>query len=248
MHAEETKIYYALLIGIPTLFVLMVYFLIMIFRYHRQIKAARLERYGEDIDALEMERERIASELHDDFASSLATLRMEVARLIPPGEKNHDKIPGIKQEVDSMVERMRDMAHELMPRELRRRGLSKALDFLIARIETSSGIGIQYRNDIGEVDRKKSLHIYRIIQEVINNVLRHSDASSVELNLWRSSGKIHFIISDDGKGFDVKEQSARGNGAGLYNISARMQLMQGRMYITSEPNSGTIYEFEIPDK
>jgi signal transduction histidine kinase len=248
MHAEETKIYYALLIGIVTLVVLIVYFLIMIFRHHTQIKAVRLERYGEDIDALEKDRERIAFELHDDFASSLGTLRMEVARLISPGEKNYDKLPGIKKEIDSMVERMKDMAHEMMPRELTRRGLSKALELLVARIETSSGIIIQYTNDLSELDRKKSLHIYRIIQEVLNNVLKHADASFVELSLWRSGGKIHFIILDDGKGFDVKEQCARGNGAGLYNISARMQLMQGGMYITSEPNGGTIYEFEIPDK
>jgi signal transduction histidine kinase len=80
MYAEETKIYYVLLIGIAALFVLMANFLVLIFRYKRKIKAGRLERYGADIDAMEMDRERIALELHDDFASSLGTLRMAVAR------------------------------------------------------------------------------------------------------------------------------------------------------------------------
>jgi signal transduction histidine kinase len=248
MHAEETKIYYALLIGIVTLSVLMVYFLIMIFRFHKQIKAVRLERFGEDIDALEKDRERIAFELHDDFASSLGTLRMEVARLISPGEKNYDKLPGIKREIDSMVERMKDMAHEMMPRELTRRGISKALELLVARIRASSGINIQYTNDIGELDRKKSLHIYRIVQEVLNNVVKHSNATLTSFDIWRSDGKIYFRISDNGKGFNVKGQAARGSGAGLYNISARTQLMQGDMYITSAANEGATYEFEIPDK
>lgn len=248
MHADETKIYYALLIGIPTLFVLMVYFLVMIFRYHRQIKALRLEQYGQDIDALEKDRERIAFELHDDFASSLAMLRLDVARLIKPNEKNYNKLPPVKQQIDNMVGRMKDMAHQLMPRELGRRGLSDALEFLVDRMKVSSGITIKYSNRIDDVKREKSLHIYRIIQEVLNNAVKHSGATVVELNLWRSRGKIHFTISDNGKGFNVKSERMKGSGSGLYNISIRTQWMHGVMYITSVPEAGTRYEFEIPDK
>ena len=249
MHAEETKIYYALLIGIPALFVLMGYFLVMIVRYQRKIKAGRLERYGEDIDAMERDRERIALELHDDFASSLGALRMEVARLIGPGEKNYDKLPGIKQEIDNMVERMKDMAHELVPRELIRRGLSKTLELLVTRVAGSSGITIQFNNElIKDVDKKKSLHIYRIVQEVLNNVVKHSKATMVSFDIRRSRGKILFKISDNGKGFNIKAEAGKGGRAGLYNISARTQLLQGDMYITSATNEGATYEFEIPDK
>lgn len=248
MYAEETKIYYALLIGIPALFVLMAYFLVMIFHYHRQIKAGRLERYGEDIDAMERDRERIALELHDDFASSLGTLRMDVARLIGPGEKNYDKLADIKQQVDNMVERMKHMAHKMMPRELSRRGLHKALELLVARVAHSSGITIQFNNDINNVNKKRSLHIYRIVQEVLTNVGKHSKATLVSFDIWRSHGKIHFKISDNGKGFNVKAEAARGEGAGLYNISARTELLQGKVYITSAANEGATYEFEIPDK
>lgn len=248
MYAEETKIYYALLIGIPALSIMMTYFLIMSFRYHRKIKAARLERYGENIDAMEKDRERIASDLHDDFASSLATLRMEVARLISPGEKNYEKVHDIKQQVDEMMDRMKRMAHELMPRELTRRGLAETLELLVARVSGSSGINIRFNNNIDHVDKKKSLHIYRIVQEVLNNVIRHSQATFVLFEIGRSRGKIHFKISDNGKGFNVKSEAAKATGSGLYNISARTQLMQGDMYITSGVNKGTTYEFEIPDQ
>jgi signal transduction histidine kinase len=248
MHAEETKIYYPLLIGIPALSVLMIYFLVMIFRYHRKIKAARLERYGEDMDAMERERERIAFELHDDFASSLATLKMEVARLIAPGEKNYDQIAGIQQQVETMLGRMQHMAHELMPRELARRGLATALEILVDRVARSSGITIEFSQDISNVDKKKTLHIYRIIQEVLNNVLKHSEATLVSFDIRKRRGKILITISDNGKGFNVKAQAARPGGAGLYNISERIQLMQGAMYLTSSRNTGSVYEFEIPDK
>jgi signal transduction histidine kinase len=247
MYAEETKIYYALLIGIPVLLVLMTYFLVMIFRYHRKIKAGRLERIGEDMNAMERERDRIALDLHDDFASSLATLRMDVGRLIAPGEKNYDKVQDIKLQVDNMVDRMKRLANGLMPRELSRRGLRKALELLVARVATSSGIRIDYTNTLQGADKKKSLHIYRIVQEVLNNVARHSEATLVSFDIGRSRGKIHFKISDNGKGFNIKAGSAKG-GAGLYNISARTQLMQGNVYITSFVNEGTTYEFEIPDK
>lgn len=248
MHAEETKIYYTLLIGSCTLFVLITYFMHLIIREHRLIKSGRLARIGEDINAMEKERERIALELHDDFASSLATLKMNVSRLIEPGDKNYDKLPVVKQEVDNIIHRMEHLAHELVPRELSRRGLPKALELLVAWVASSSGLSIQFNNDISDVDKKKSLHIYRIVQEVLNNVVKHSEANGVSFDIWKSRGKIRFKISDNGKGFNVKAQTARGGRAGLYNISARTQLLQGDMYITSAFGEGTTYEFEIPDK
>lgn len=247
MYAEETKIYYTLLIGSGTLFVLITYFLHLIIREHRMIKSGRLARIGEDLEAREKDRERIALELHDDFASSLAALRMEVARLSKPGEKNYDRVQSIKGQVDNMINRMKNMAHELMPRELAGRGLPKALEMLVARISVSSGIRIQLSNRIGTVDKKKFLHIYRIGQEILNNVVKHSAATYVSFDLWRSRGKICFKISDNGKGFNVKTEARKPGGSGLYNISARTQLMHGDMYITSVINEGTVFEFEIPD-
>ena len=248
MHAEETKIYYSLLIGSCTLFVLLSYFLYLIIREHKLIKSGRLSRIREDINAMEKERERIALELHDDFASSLAALRMNITRLIEPGDRNYDKLPAVKQEVDNMIQRMKHLAHELVPRELSRRGLSKALELLVARVSDSSGISIQFKNEVNDVDKKKALPVYRIVQEVFNNVLQHSGATLVSFDMWRSPGKIHFRISDNGKGFNVKMEAAKPGRAGLSNISDRTQLLQGDMYITSAANEGTTYEFEIPDK
>lgn len=248
MHAEETKIYYTLLIGSCTLFVLMSYFLRLIIREHRLIKSGRIARIGEDINAMEKERDRIALELHDDFASSLATLRMSVSNLVAPGDMNYDQLPAIKGEIDNMVHRMKNLAHELVPRELSRRGLHEALEILVDRLVVSSGIAVQFKNDSSDVDKDKSLHIYRIVQEVFNNALKHAEATKIRFEISRSDAKIHFTISDNGKGFNVKAEAAKAGRAGLSNMSARTQLMNGNMYITSSTNEGTTYEFEIPDK
>jgi signal transduction histidine kinase len=247
MHAEETKIYYTLLIGICTLFVLMTYFLHLIIREHRLIKSGRLARVREDINAIEKEKERIAFELHDDFASSLGTLRMNISNLIEPGERNYSRLPAIKAEIDDMMHRMKNLAHELVPRELSRRGLHKALEMLVDRVAGSSGIRIEFNSSIPEVEQNKSLHIYRIVQEIFNNALKYSEATLIRFEIRKSGGKIRFSISDNGKGFNVKAAAKPGR-AGLSNINARTQLMQGDMYITSDINKGTIYEFEIPDK
>jgi signal transduction histidine kinase len=144
---------------------------------------------------------------------------------------------------------MKHMAHELMPRELARRGLPKALELLVARVAVSCGIAIQFNNDLSNnVDKKKSLHIYRIVQEVLNNVVKHSKATRVTFDIRRSRGKILLKISDNGKGFNVKAEAAKAGSTGLYNISARTRLLQGDIYITSATNEGATYEFEIPDK
>lgn len=92
------------------------------------------------------------------------------------------------------------------------------------------------------------MHIYRIAQEILNNVIKHAKVTSVTFNVIKANGKIFLTISDNGIGFNVKAATRKSPGSDLYNISARAELMKGTVYLTSQLNNGVRYEIEIPEK
>lgn len=247
MDANETKIYYALLIGIAVLLALIIFFIVTTLRYHRKIIASRRERISEDVNTLEKERERVAIDLHDDLGSSLSAIKLDLQGISKPGDANFKKVQNIGLQVDGLMERMKEVAHELMPRELRRKGLGRALQLLTARVADSGGITVQYSCTVDHFDRKNSIHIYRIAQEALNNAVKHSKATLVNFSVWKSKGRIHLKISDNGIGFNVKA-ARKSRGSGLHNIIARTELMKGVVYLTSEISKGAIYEIEVPEK
>jgi signal transduction histidine kinase len=197
------------------------------------------------MNAVEKDRERVASDLHDDLGSSLSAIKMDVGRLYEPGDKKFKELKNIELRIDELMERMKTVAHALMPGELKRKGLGRALELLVARLSESSGLTIQYTCTVDHFDPKNSIHIYRIAQEVLNNAAKHSNASLVNFTVWKSNGRIYLTISDNGTGFDVKA-ARKSKGYGLQNISARTQLMNGVIYLTSGKGKGVTYEIEIP--
>lgn len=247
MDPHETKIYYVLLIGITVLLSLMVFFVVTILRYHRKISFYRRQRIKENVNTLENERKRVAIDLHDDLGSSLSAIKLHLSRLSKRGDKNFKAVQEIGLQVDELMGRMKGVAHELMPRELVRSGLDRALQLLVARSTDSSGIPIEYSCSVDHFNRENSIHIYRIAQEVLNNAAKHSKATWIHFSISRRNGKILIKISDNGVGFNVKMTSGTGKGQGLHNISARTQLMNGTVYITSMKNQGVTYEIEIPE-
>jgi len=247
MYSNETKIYFALLIGLSALLGLIVFFLITILRYHRKNVGFRRERIKEDMNALEKERERLSIDLHDDLGASLSSIRAHLRLLYKRGDKNFNDVQKIVVEIDELMDRMKGIAHGLMPQVLMRRGLAKALESLISRISDSTGISIRYRCSVDHFDRNNSIHIYRIAQEILNNVIKHSKATSVNFSILKRDGKIHLTISDNGTGFNIKSVTSESKGSGLHNISAHAELMKGEVYLTSAKNTGVTYEIEIPE-
>lgn len=247
MDPHETKIYYALLTGLTVLLGLVVFFIITILRYHRKTTATRRDRIKEDVNSVEKERERVAIDLHDDLGASLSAIKLHLHRLYQPGDENYKEVQNIGLQVDELMDRMRVIAHELMPRELTRRGLGKALQLLVDRISDSSGLPIKYSCTVDHFDRNHSVHLYRIAQEILNNVVKHSGATSVSFSVCRREGKIRLEISDNGIGFNAKAVMRQSRGSGLRNISERVELMKGLVYLTSGLKKGVTYEIEIPE-
>jgi signal transduction histidine kinase/ligand-binding sensor domain-containing protein len=198
----------------------------------------------------EEERKRISRDLHDDVGTKLSTLKLFLSSLTEKAiNTNNEQIRSLAESSEQFItEAMQDVRQLLLnlsPTVLEEFGYTTAIEGLVNKINGTKQIqfdlvifGIENR-----LQKDHELALYRITQELINNVLKHAEAKHVSLQIGRRDEKIILMMEDDGKGFDVH---AHKSGYGLQNLNARTQLMYGTMTIDSHPGKGTSVLIEIP--
>ena len=200
------------------------------------------------LNAQEDERRRIAQELHDGIAQTLAALRvrLRVARSFD-GAARQDTLEAISADIGAATEEIRRIAQGLRPPALDMLGLSPAIESYARSIAETSGLTID--TDIAATDGMLSpdaeLALYRIVQEALSNAARHSGAHSARVDLEVGDGAVHVVISDDGAGFAVAEEMSRG-GLGLFGMQERGAYLGGAVDIESNPGQGTRVRVTIP--
>lgn len=176
----------------------------------------------------EDERMRIATELHDDVGATLSSVRLfltQAARY----PNNPEYITQTKELLDSTIQKVRDISHQLQPGTLQYLGLIKALQSLAETINRAGTIQIDFvlqRKDWPEPDAQTSLSIYRIVQELVNNIVKHTNATFVHLSAQMHEGKHCIVITHNGIGLSAKEyeMNLHKKGAiGLKNIENRIK-------------------------
>ncbi|GAB1443584.1 hypothetical protein MASR2M39_24260 [Ignavibacteriales bacterium] len=198
----------------------------------------------------EQERKRIAGELHDSFGQDLLFIKNKVK--LGLRDKNIEQTAGpfiseIDKSLDALLAHTRDIAYSLIPVHLERLGLSETLNELITR--ASKTTNIQFILDIETVENifpiGHELTIYRIVQEALNNILKHSGANNASITLARRKKVYLLEIDDDGVGYDSSNPAAQ-NGFGLANIINRVNLLNEKLKISAEPGKGTNIKIFIP--
>ncbi len=198
----------------------------------------------------EQERKRISRDLHDDVGTKLSALNLYLSSLTEKATAiNNDEIKSLacssKQFIKETMHDVRQLLFNLSPTVLEEFGYTTAVEGLVNKINETKQIhfdlivfGMNHR-----LKKDYELALYRITQELINNVLKHAEAKHVSLQIGQRDEKIILMMEDDGKGFDV---SAHKDGYGLNNLDARTKLMQGIMTIDSQPGKGTSVLIEVP--
>ncbi|GEM_PF-5723951 len=213
-------------------------------RLHRASQEERLQRFRAICEAQEAERERIARELHDGVAQTLALAKRNVWRLpVAEGPEPSDEVEQLNQLLEESIEGIRQAAHDLMPAVLKTLGLEPALRDYIQRLTTDAGPQIDLdieSNDLSWPSDFTALNLFRMIQELIGNSIRHGQARSitVRLNINARGGTLHY--ADDGVGFDASRQAS---GLGMHNLNARAILMKGTHRLESLPDQGMQFHF-----
>jgi signal transduction histidine kinase len=206
------------------------------------------------IAATEQERTHWARELHDETLQSLAMTRLTLASALRESQESEltEPIASAIAQIDGSIANLRNLIADLRPAALDALGAGAAIETLVAHLGSRTNIEIDLaRLDLAyERGRSPTRHppeveaaLYRITQEALSNVLKHSNATTATVAVVEDDGGITLTVTDDGVGFD---QSRRGTGFGLIGMRERVALVDGRMSIKSAPGLGTTVEVVIP--
>jgi len=204
------------------------------------------------IETQELERKKIADQLHDDIGSmlSLATLQVSSALDTIKSESSVLKLKKAGDVLDSISQTVRNISHTLTPLAIEKYGFKNAITDLIESINSADKIKIEYIIIGFDTDEKQFLtmqnDLYRIIKELLNNIIKHSGASHCLLQLIEDEDRISIIAEDNGIGMHEKVELK--NGIGLANITAKINYFQGLFEITKKTEGGLLINIEIPIK
>lgn len=213
----------------------------------RQLAAEQLLRLQNVVAAEEKERTRIARELHDGVGHLISAAKMHVESIQHDDDAEIELIKNAVKILDDAAKETRNISHNLMPSSLSELGLVAAIRELCRRINKAGNLQIQFTCDAAfmEPDISRSTAIYRILQEVLNNMIKHAKASAIKIALSQTKETIELIISDNGIGFNVSEIK-NSKGIGWSNIFARAEVINAKIEITSTPNNGTQVKLTAP--
>jgi signal transduction histidine kinase len=194
------------------------------------------------ITAEDEERKRIAKDLHDGAGQQLSAIKMNLSAL---AHHNPDKaLNNIMEQLDDAVKEVRNVSHMMMPTVLLSNGIIEAIKNLAYKINQSKQLNINTRfvDLTHDLDEKVQTTLYRIVQECFNNIIKHAQATEVNLQLIQHPKHLTLMIEDNGKGFNPDNKQF---GMGLRNIESRVLYINGILHIDSSPGNGTTITIEI---
>jgi signal transduction histidine kinase len=200
------------------------------------------------VDAQELERRRLARELHDETGQALTSILLGLKTLEETLEADEARAATarLRELVVATLQDVRRLAVELRPSALDDFGLVAALEHLASSFSEQTGIAIDLGVALGteRLPGEVETALYRIVQESLTNVVKHARARHVSIALTRMEGSVTAVVEDDGQGFDPDE--APSGGFGLIGMRERLALLGGRLRIESSPGAGTTIAADVP--
>ena len=247
MDAKEAKVYIAILITAGVIAIILVYFIVTILRQQKKNLTLHKEKIQAEINTLESERKRIASDLHDELGPVLSSVRLQLGCLNTEDEEDISIVRKSQEHMDNILQRLREISNDLMPNVLLRKGLVSAISEFANNMSGIHKIHIDFRGEENlSTSNAVNIHLYRIVQEIIHNTIKHAKAQNLAINIQQVNDRIVLQTRDDGIGFDYETLQKKGMGLGLSNMTSRLEILKGNIYNESSPGKGTAYTIEIP--
>ena len=211
-----------------------------------QLKKARVAQQAfsrQLIASQEQERKRIAAELHDSLGQRLVVIK-NLALMFLNAKKSDEnrQIEEISSEASEAIGEVKEISYNLRPYQLDRIGLTKAVEAIVRSAQVASAI--DFSSEIDDIDnyfpKDAEINFYRIVQECVNNAVKHSEASKAFVKIRHSGDNLELEISDNGCGFTPNQTESKTGGFGLIGIAERAELFGGKVEIKSAPKQGTV--------
>lgn len=262
--SDELPAWFPLLVGFSVLLMLVLVLAIIIVvlqyqkRLYRQQEQLREVRQGVQqqlleaaLQAQEKERRRIGRDLHDDIGATLSVVKLHLDKWQDGGGAAEQA----RELLNEAVQGVRQISRELLPVVLDKFGLTKALESLSRSVPASAQVEVCYScsGPTRPLPAHVEVIVYRVVQELLNNTLKHAEAATVRLELTYEAEGLRVFYADDGKGFAYTPNqillSTGKSGLGLFNLQSRVSLVHGTLYYLSAPGEGTqaVLFFPVPD-
>lgn len=218
------------------------------YKKEREFNAALLKeekrRLAAIISTQEEERKRISGELHDGIGQMLSVVKMNMSAM--EEELPLQQVKQAIQLLDESCSELRNISHHLMPAVLMKKGLVKAVEEFCATINSSKKIHLSfYADTFDRIHGSIEVNVYRIIQELVQNIVKYAQATEVNLNINHENGMLKLMISDNGIGINM-DAIKHSNGNGWNNIYSRVSIMNAHIEIDSSPTNGTTIFIDVP--
>ncbi len=199
------------------------------------------------MEGQERERKRIAQDLHDGIGGNLASIKLNLANII--NDTDDEKLRKVMKNIDETYNEVRSISHNLLPSRLMDAAFTGLIINFVNEILNKKHIKVNFeafpKDELNQLATEIKVEVYRIIQELMNNIVKYSKAKNVDIQLIKRSGQVNLMVEDDGVGFDVKKAAT---GIGLRNIQSRIEEMDGEISIESSIGNWSLVNIEIPIK
>ena len=229
--------------------------LIFVYVRHRnkyRLDQMKIEEQKRGIHAVllaqENERQKIARDLHDSIGQQLSLLKRSLESFFNKLIQNDESMKGetmkLTESIDDAINESRSISHQMMPRTLKEFGLVPAVKDLLETVKSSSNINYEFEHYVEDerLQEKIEISIYRILQELVNNLIKHSGATYVNMMLHKTDTRLTLLMEDNGKG--LKNEISEG--IGMFNIKSRLDMLKGRINFESPDTGGTMANIIIP--
>lgn len=227
--------------------IIIVCFFVSIIRYHRKYMRLQREKILAEITIRENEHRRIAGDLHDSLGPLLSAVKLNISSVDIESSSDRAILEKTGGYLDEIIGSLRRISYELLPNTLERKGLVEAIREFITPIRHRQSVNIQlYVLKEIRIPKEKEIHIFRMIQEIVENTIKHADAHNLQIGFSEDAGHLLCLIKDDGRGFDKEKVLADSSGLGLRSLESRCEILNGVLTLDSMPGAGTNYFIKIP--
>ncbi|TNF48425.1 MAG: hypothetical protein EP305_05500 [Bacteroidetes bacterium] len=247
---SDDKVFFMIALGTFGMIVMVIAIIVFVILYQRKMFAKQNEilqietsKQKELVNAVltakEMEQKRIAQELHDEIGSSINAVKMSLIKM----KMDEDHKSSLSSELLQISKNVRRISNELMPSVLEELGFHQAIEHLLKKFQITSGLEIRlnYEQEMPfALNKGTQLSLYRIIQELVNNIIKYAEATKIEVIISHHSDQLELRIIDDGIGFIPDQDSlTKGDSLGLKNIKSRIQQIDGEDSYSNVDPRGT---------
>ncbi len=196
------------------------------------------------IEAQEKERKRIAQDLHDDIGAMLSTIRLVVVGMLRGKAlegPQFERLENTKELIDETISNVRQLSRDLLPATLEEFGLVHALEQLFKKIESNSHLEFEFFHDIQapRMEGPTELALFRIVQELCNNIIKHANATRIEVTMNHDEDHMEISLTDNGEGFVPSQSDKAKASLGLKNIESRLSMINATIDYELAPVKGT---------